>query len=156
MEERKLEFVYDRTQADVDYVKQLQDKGWKYLAEWEKMEWLEGLKGCLNRKDLERIEEAVHELGILLDEPVTDRKGSLPEIPDTAYFGNLLQNVSILRGHPEYIYRETPQVPQQPLNTYQKINDVERILHDIHRIFWDNRRSVYYCGTELYGGDTLI
>lgn len=156
MEEIKIDFIYDRTQADVDYVKRLHDKGWKNLTQEERTAWLLGLKGCLNRNDLERIEKAIHELGILLGEEVTDRKDSLPEIPDTDYFANLLQNVSVLRQHKEYLYRETPRVPPQPLNTYQKVNDVERILHDIHRIFWDNKQAVYYCGTELYGGDALI
>ena len=47
--------VTDRTQDDVEYAKSLLKKTWKTLSESEKEEYLNGLKGCLNLADLERI-----------------------------------------------------------------------------------------------------
>ena len=44
-----------------------------------------------------------------------------------------------------------------PLNTYQKINDIERILWDAYIMFLNNEEAYYYAGNEeLYANDNII
>ena len=55
-----MEWVYDRTQADVERVKVLNDKyAAGTISEEEKMEWAAGMKGALNVADLNRIESNI-------------------------------------------------------------------------------------------------
>ena len=58
-----MEWVYDRTQADVERVKVLNDKyAAGTISEEEKMEWAAGMKGALNVADLNRIESNIREI----------------------------------------------------------------------------------------------
>ena len=50
----------DRTQSDVEYAKQLQNKAWVDFTEEEKQAYLQGLKGSLNVSDLQRIRNNVN------------------------------------------------------------------------------------------------
>jgi hypothetical protein len=150
-------FVYDRTQKDVDRVAALHRKGWKRLTVDEREEWMSGMmKGALNRSDLRRIENSIYVIAQMTGISLATNRDNLPCIPDDAYFQRMLDNVGALRKT-GYIYRETPQVPRQPVNTYQKVNAVERILHDVYMVYLDNCADAYYCGQELYAdGSGLI
>jgi len=145
-------FVYDRTQGDVDRVNELRSIGWDNLAEGQRKEWLSGLKGCLNTSDLKRIENAIFVVAQLLEADIQTNKDNLPMIPNTLYFQQMLDNVSELRAE-GFLYVDTPQVPAQPLNTFQKVNDVERILHDIYMIYNANNSSFHFAGSEIYAGE---
>lgn len=143
-------FVYDRTQEDVDRIRALHQKGWKNLSVEECRQWMSGtMKGALNRSDLKRIEDDIYIMAQMMGIDVATNRDSLPDIPDEAYFQQMLENVGILRNA-GYLYRDTPAVPEQPINTYQKVNDVERILHDVYRVYLDNDMDGYFCGAELY------
>ncbi len=143
-------FVYDRTQKDVDRVNSLHRKGWKSLSADERKEWMSGtMKGALNRSDLKRIENNIHVIARMLGISVVTNRDNLPHIPDDVYFQRMLGNVEVLR-RTGFIYQETPKVPGQPLNTYQKVNAVERILHDVYTVYTDNCIDKYYCGQELF------
>ncbi len=143
-------FVYDRTQEDVDRVRSLHQKGWKNLTADEREEWMSGtMKGALNRFDLKRIENNIYVIAQMMEISVATNRENLPYIPDDVYFQRMLGNVEILRKT-GFVYQETPQVPKQPVNTYQKVNAVERILHDVYTVYTDNCIDKYYCGEELY------
>lgn len=146
-------FVYDRTQADVNRVLDLKRRGWNNLSTEEQAEWLGGrMKGAMNLSDLKRIENDCYVIAQLLKIDITTRKDDLPRYPNTKYFTTMLANVKTLRSA-GYKYVETPEVPAQPINSYQKLNDVERILHDVYEVFTAN--YVYYAGGEIYAGDTI-
>ncbi len=147
----KLVFVYDRTQADVDRVKELRDIGWNNLTPAQKEEWLGGLKGCLNTADLSRIESNIDAIAQLFEVVVQTSKDSVPDIPDMLYFERLIMNVEALRAT-GFVYLTTPEVPKNPINTYQKVNDIERILRDIYSVYVANNTSRIYCG-ESYAGE---
>lgn len=49
------------------------------------------------------------------------------------------------------IHGDTPKTPSMPVNTYQKMNDIEKILDDVYGILLNNFN--YYCGSEIYAGD---
>lgn len=70
--------------------------------------------------------------------------------PTEQVFNELLSNVSAIR-EAYCIHSDTPPVPSLPLNTYQKWNDIERILDDVHGILLNN--FYYYSGNEIYAGD---
>lgn len=149
-------FIYDRTQEDVDRVAELRRIGWDKLTESQRAEWLGGLKGCLNTSDLKRIENDIYVIAQLLEVDMQTNKDNLPEIPDSLYFARMLDNMQILRDI-GYLHGDTPEVPEHPINTYQKVNDVERILHDIYWIYNANNSCYAYCGNELYaGGEPLL
>lgn len=53
------ELITDRTQADVNRVRELALKGWANLTEGEKAEWNAGMKGAYNATDLNRVTQAM-------------------------------------------------------------------------------------------------
>ena len=121
------------------------------MTKEQRAAWKSGLKGCLNTSDLKRMENAVYVIGKLLGLDLKTNKDSLPEIPDTLYFRTLLKNVARLR-ETNYLKRNTPKLPEEPLNTWQKINDVEHILHDIYAVYNVNNSRHQYCG-EICSGE---
>ena len=139
-------FVYDRTQQDVDRVIELN------MTDDEKTEWINGMKGAFNLSDVKRNENNCYVIAQLLNISLVTCKDNLPAYPDKTYIDSLLKNVTALRNA-GYRYVETPEVPQQPINTYQKINDIEKILHDIYEVY--NSNFVHYAGEEIYAGQNI-
>jgi hypothetical protein len=124
-----LRFVFDRTQDDVDRVKELSKKNWDDFTAAEKKEWNDGMKGAINASDIKRIKWNINELAKMLDIEVQDFDYNTIylDLP----FRILLEDVEQLRQS-EHIYSSTPKTPEYPILTYDQWNDVERILHDIY------------------------
>lgn len=62
-----MEWVYDRTQEDVERAKLLTQKyAAGAITETEKKEWASGMKGALNASDLNRIEGNIREIAGIL------------------------------------------------------------------------------------------
>lgn len=144
----------DRTQEDVNRVRYLTDvilAGTNTEEEWE--EFTLDLRGALNYSDLNRIERNLGILSSILRISMVDMERDI--IPRVPYFKNLLINVRRIRES-AYRFSNTPLVPDMPLNTYQKINDIERILRDAYAAKVRNDQRFLYCGTELYGDNELI
>lgn len=95
----------------------------------------------------------IYVIAQLLRLSLQTNRDNLPEIPDSLYFAQMLSNVAALR-ETGYVYQDTPAVPEQPLNTYGKINDVEHILHDIYKMYNANNSRFDYCG-EICAGEAL-
>lgn len=141
--------ITDRNQKDIDRLSELLNKGWKNFDEAEKKEWLEtDLKGALNYSDLIRIQNNIQFLSDVLE--LNLMIGSVPELPDKAFYENILLNVGCVRKAYS-IHSTTPQTPEEPLNLWQKWNDLEQILKDVHEILLNN--FSYYCGNEIYAGE---
>lgn len=141
--------ITDRCQADVDRLKEFQYKGLLRITPKQLAEYLTGMKGALNRTDLERIENNVQILLDVLEIEAGSNVGNVPQFPTENYFNQLLSNVSAIR-EAYCIHQTTPETPQMPLNTWQKWNDIEQILYDVHEILCNNFH--YYCGDGLYLG----
>lgn len=141
--------VTDRTQSDVERVLKLLKKGWQSFSQEEKEEWQNGLKGALNRADLERIQNNIQLLSDVLELDLA--VDTIPDIPKVNFYNALARNVEAIRGA-YCIHSDTPPTPNAPLNTYQKWNDIEKILLDVYEILLNN--FSYYCGNEIYAGDT--
>lgn len=161
--------VYDRTEGEVEYAGKLNAKGdYDYLNDYicylgemeagedtapssdsEIVDWDAGLKGTLNASDLERIEGDVAILAADLNIEAATYEGRIPDTPQESYYRNLLKNVAAIREqHPT---RDTPEVPEEPLNTFQKWNDIEEILDRVHS-YIENR---YFprCGSDTFCGE---
>lgn len=154
-------FVYNRTQEDVDRVKYLNEQ---YLngtiTEDEKREWNTGingkvgLKGAFNLSDIKRNENNCKIIGELVSAPVIIKEWDYGAIPRVSDYARICSNVQKIRS--AFItHSDTPEVPKQPLNTYQKWNDIEKILHDVYYIYVRLKNSYYYCGTEMYAGEGI-
>ena len=132
--------ITDRTRDDVNLVKNLSLKRWEDLTDEQKQMWLNGLKGALNKSDLERIENNIHILADVFQVNMQTFEDNIPTIPTPSYWQNLIDNVIYIRKR-GYAYWNTPETPLMPLNQYQKINDIEMILRDTYTILLTN---LYY------------
>lgn len=151
-----LRFITDRTQEDVDRVKELQAK--ILSGEYTEDDWkayLNDMKGALNYSDLDRIEANLELLsGWLNVSLVSMDRDVIPRVP---YFRNLLINVQKIRDS-VYCPLDADDVPEMPINTYEKVNEIERILLVTFRRWLRNHdiNLGIYCGTEMYGNSVLI
>lgn len=145
-------FVTDRTQIDVDEVARLEKAGWDGMTDAERERWKKGMKGAFNLSDIKRIENDCYILAQLLNVSIVTHRENLPRFPTESYFKALLDNVATLRAV-GYRYQTTPEVPEQPINTYQKVNDIEKILRDIYDVY--NSNFVHYAGDGLYAGQEI-
>lgn len=154
-----MEFIYDRTQADVDRVTELNRK---YvdgsITDKEKVEWTGDMKGAFNVSDLVRIEDNMKTLSDFFR--VTISESPFPE-KTTQYipqinrdYKRILDNLKKLRDA-WFSLSDTPETPEQPLNTYQKWNDIEKILYDLNYTYEGYINGQNYCGTEIYAGEGI-
>jgi len=141
-------FIFDRTQADVDRVKELSAIGWDAMTTKEREEWTAGMKGSLNKSDLLRIENDCKVIANLLNLSIVTYS-SIPDFPGMDYFSDLLSNVSAIRAA-GVVEKDTPAVPDMPLNHWKKFNDIEKILFDVY----EHSKISKYAG-EFYAGEEI-
>ena len=152
-----IECILDRTQEDVDAVKELTAKLLSgEVTEEEYNAFLKSMKGALNYSDLDRIEYNLNILVELFSPYVTINLYDMSRdyIPRIPYFVNLLKNVSLIRNS-LFVLSTTPQVPSLPLNWYYHWNAIEQIIYDAYWAFRRFERSWYYCG-EMYGNNNVL
>lgn len=146
-----LEPVTDRTSEDIKRALELFEKKYDDLTEEEKTEWDNGLKGCLNYTDLNRIEQNLYLLSLVLEVDVETKSWMPGDIPTNSDYERIRGNVEMIRGA-YIIYNDTPETPSLPLTTYEKYNNIEKILLDVCTILLAHFN--YYCG-EIYSGDEI-
>ena len=148
-----IEPIYDRTEQDVLHVKRLiEDIKSGIATPQEIVEYSTDLKGAINTSDLQRILGNIEYVADMLD--VTIQTQTVPEIPRVSWYSTLLSNLTSVLN--KYIkYSDTPDIPTQPINTYEKWNTIEKILWDIKTIYEANEH--YYAGNEeLYANNNGI
>ena len=144
-----IDAITDRSQQDINRILELLAKvDFESFTSEEQNEWLLGEKGALNRYDLERIKNNIELLNEVLVLPTTIP--AIPELPKIDFYDCILADVEAIRtAGPKKT--TTPDTPTQPLNTFQKWNDIERILFDVYDLLLNNFH--YYCGgDQLYAG----
>ena len=125
-----MEFVYDRSAQDV-------------LQRTK--------KGVLNADDINRIENNTGDIADKIAVPVTVKSWSVGGLPRVSDYKRIRDNVERIRqGYG--IRSDTPATPEQPLNTYQKWNDIERILFDVNDLYDRTENARAYCG-EIFAGE---
>lgn len=152
--------IFDRTQNDILEAKLLIEKiktdGFNSLSSEEKEKWNSGLKACLNDTDINRIEECCCYFADLLDidmEIKTDWQKM--DVPTDVEIKRILKNVETIRNLYSFVSEDTPTTPTQPLNTIEKINDVEKILYKKYIYINGNLDNTNYCNDNFYSGDVL-
>ena len=144
-----MELITDRTQADVNRVKELAAKG--KAGTWttaERAEWLAGMKGAYNYTDWNRVESAVAELasmlGVSLNTVTTWSATDIPTEADaTRYLANVRRLKTVCQG-----LTGTPNAPESMRRfTYVEANAIEKILTDIETVIYSwTRCGESYCG----------
>lgn len=126
--------VTDRTQADVERVRELAAKGFAAMTADEQAEWLAGMKGTYNASDMNRVGTALNYLAARLssicgrsiawtaktDWAVTD----IPAASQAETYRRQIQDIRDALAYPA----GTPDAPQLGRLTYIGANDIERIL----------------------------
>ena len=125
-----MEFVYDRSAQDVLHRTK---------------------KGVLNAEDINRIENNTETIADKIAVPVTVKSWSVGGLPRVSDYKRIRDNVERIR-HGYGIRSDTPVTPEQPLNTYQKWNDIERILFDVNDLYDRTENARAYCG-EIFAGE---
>ena len=152
--------IFDRTEEDVLKVITYDNIGYKYLTQDQKEEWDNGLKGALNYTDVNRIEGNIQYLfniyGIVGMTIKTN--WNYTDIVTDSEFQRILYNIYLLKKHFK-IYETTPAIPPPPINTYQKVNEIEKILYDMYFIYENGslafaRNDPEY-KAELYANDDI-
>ena len=153
----ELEFVYDRTRQDVEYVIELTRKYQKgTITDEEKEIWMGGIKGSLNAGDLNRNEFNISFISTMISVEVEERPDTwtAKDIPHAEDYERIRNNVQKIRDGWVQL-PGMPPVPQRPLNTFDKWNDIEKILHDIYHLYMRIQSSYYQCGEGLYAGEEV-
>jgi hypothetical protein len=123
--------------------------------------WLAGLRASFNFTDCNRIENN--------SKFISDIYGGIPgmtfktdwnvsDILTVSDIQRIVQNVAKLREFCT-VHDDTPKVPELPINTIEKLNDLEKILYDIHYVY-ENEKGVFarddaVYGAEIYCGDEI-
>ena len=73
-------------------------------------------------------------------------------IPSSTNLYSFLFSSALIRLQLKYmVHTNTPVTPAQPLNDFEKWNNIEQILYDVYEILMNNFN--YYCGEEIFAGD---
>ncbi len=144
-----MNLITDRTQKDVNRVKELAIKG--KAGTWtdaERSEWMAGMKGAYNYSDWNRVENAVSEiasmLGVSLETVTTwNDKSTFKETDVNRYLGNIRKLRTICQG-----MANTPATPESINHmTYKTANNIEKILVDMETVIYSwTRCGEVYCG----------
>lgn len=155
-----IEPIFDRIKGDVLKVQTYDTIGFKYLSDEQKSEWMNGLKGALNFKDLNRIENNMEFLANLYEIENMNFKTnwSYIDIPSRLDFQRIVDNLKVLVNRGKAL-KTTPKIPDLPLNSYQKINDLEKILYDLYWVYENESlafaRNDERFKSELYSNDNI-
>jgi hypothetical protein len=136
----ELEFVTDRTQADVDRLKKLRAIGWNNMTVSQKEEYRgRASLGAYNYKDMNRVEQAVSVLGIQMGLSLVRYGWYFDSIPTESQMQGYLGNVKAIRDK----YGEThdisgfPALPDSMSNlTWEGANNIEKVLE----LIWNSIR----------------
>lgn len=154
--------VTDRTQADVERVRELAAKGFAAMTAAERAEWLAGMKGAYNASDMNRVGTALNYLAARLapvcgmsiawsaktDWAVTDI------ITDTQAetYRQQIQDIRDALAYPA----GTPDAPQMKRLTYTGANDIERILAFCEELIDNITKAFRYTGAAECATGGLI
>ena len=127
-------FIYDRTQEDID-------KKTK--------------KAFINSDDLNRIGRNMNQIGQYIGISVSGKTDwNIGGILCSSDYQKIQETAENIRKN-YAVYPDTPPVPARPYNTFQKWNDIEKILHDVFYIYIKNYNSRIYSGEGYSCGDEI-
>lgn len=138
--------IFDRTASDVEYARNNPS-----AEEW--------LKGCYNYIDLNRVEGWCKYLSDLLnsygyDNLINEKTDwNVKDIQTPEQMKRYLNNVKILM-ETFVLKNDTPQLPESiDKLTFQKANDIEKILFDINELI-ENMEAMFRYSDTFYSGES--
>lgn len=158
------QLIYNRTEADLNRAAELNRMDYAKMTEAEKAEFNSGLRGSYTPYiDMNRVTEAMEYLKTELEgygykvnySPVYIKPGRTQwiasDLPTPEQLTSYLSNVSAIRAVLE-VFSTTPSVPETMQGlTYERANDIEKILADVETIINGIKRMFRVCGT-FYAG----
>lgn len=148
--------IFDRTQEDVDTAIILRREKVQTFQRLTESEIATLEKGTLTINTLNRIESKQEELKNLFNDigywntPISTRQWAYADIFEGTQFDRILNNLEILIKA-FFIYKDTPNVPDNNYRKYQTINDVEKIIYDLDVMINDVKSRYKRCGTFRCG-----
>ena len=160
-----IEPVWQRTQADVDYAAQLNNKiaktGWSSLSPQEQTDWVTGLIGSLNYWDLNRIEidteflsDLLYQYGYGFGGLQVKADWNMTDFPYLAEMERIRSNVRALID--VYYPQEIPLPATLEKPNHQTINDLENNLKLMKEMIHRMEQSFRYCGTFSCGQEVVF
>lgn len=154
--------VTDRTQADVERVRELAAKGFAAMTSDERAEWLAGMKGAYNASDMNRVGTALNYLAGRLssicgksiawtaktDWAATD----IITVSQAEAYRKQVQSIRDALAYPA----GTPDAPQLGRLTYIGANDIERILALCEELIDNITKAFRYTGAAECATGGLI
>lgn len=154
--------VTDRTQADVERVRELAAKGFSAMTAAEQAEWLAGMKGAYNASDMNRVGIALNYLAARLssicgksiawtaktDWAVTD----IITASQAEAYRKQIQDIRDALTYPA----GTPDAPELGRLTYTGANDIERILALCEELIANITKAFRYTGAAECATGGLI
>lgn len=135
--------ITDRTILDIDKLQEYDEIGYKNLTTEQKNEWLSGMKGALNSSDLNRIESnQQYILNILSNQYILTFKTNwlMTDFVEDSDENRILMNLKTLMQ--PFNFEEEPQVPEKPLNYFEKINQIESIILQMYDKYNERGESI--------------
>lgn len=154
--------ITDRTQADVDRVRELSAKGFAAMTAAEQVEWLAGRKGAYNAADLNRVGAALNHLKGRLNqicgkaiESQAKTDWGVADIITAAQAEEYRAQIQAVRDALTYP-TGTPNAPQLNRMTYSGANDIERILAVCETLVDNVSKAFRYTGAAECAAGGLI
>ena len=154
--------VTDRTQADVERVKELAAKEFAVMTADEQAEWLAGMKGAYNAADLNRVGTALNylagRLGTICGISITwsaKTDWAVTDIITASQASEYRQQIQNIRDALTYP-AGTPDAPQLNRLTYTGANDIERILALCEELIDNITKAFRYTGAAECATGGLI
>ena len=137
--------IHDRTQADVDYA---------LMLERESIHTDDDLRGAYNISDRSRVGGAVNYIAALMRLTTAGAVKSdwvQTDIVRAEHNASIIQCLKMLKQAMLYSGAETVEIPADlDKLSYQKANDIERILHDMYGVYM--RMNAFFVG-DGYASD---
>ena len=147
--------ITDRSILDIQKLQEYDEIGYKNLTTEQKNEWLSGMKGALNSSDLNRIESNQQYIFTLLSNQyiLTFKTNWLmTDFVEDSDENRILMNLKTLMQ--PFNFEEEPQVPEKPLNYFEKINQIENIILQMYNKYYSKIK--YYEFQTDNGEDFLV
>ena len=144
--------IFDRTQNDVDTAIVLINTKVKKFEALTESEIATLEKGTLTINTLNRIEVKQEELKNLFNnigywnKPILTKQWEYTDVFKGEEFDRILHNLEVLKKS-FFVYKNTPDIPDNNYRKYQTINDVEKILYDLDVMINDVKSHYRECGT---------
>lgn len=123
--------ITDRTDEDVELVKEYDLIGFTNLTEQQKSQWINGMIGALNTSDLNRIENNIAYLAGFAKITTNNKTNwAMNEIFNLENANRILTNIQLLCGR--FSFSQPPNIPTIPLNEFSKINQIEKLLNQMY------------------------